>query len=227
MELEPDFRHTVMHRSATVESEANALDSLLPERAALKRLLNDGSQYALKPASASRLAHMCGAVHDSTWDNAGSKAKLDSNMKLWRKYCDGLNTPCWRPGEASLSPHDKEREAILAANFLPYALTVMRGRRGCAQAKPASAYKAYLGVRKAHSKRNVELPGTKLVWQMCKRLNAKHAADFGALSLVVKRKQPFTKEILHALLISTDKGALRSRPSADGKRRTPSESTLA
>ena len=114
MELEPDFRHTVMHRSATVESEANALDSLLPERTALKRLLNDGSQYALKPASASRLAHMCGAVHDSTWDkcgavhdstwdNAGSKAKLDSNMKLWRKYCDGLNTPCWRPGEASLS----------------------------------------------------------------------------------------------------------------------------
>jgi hypothetical protein len=104
--------------------------------------------------------------------------------------------------------NEREREAILAANFLPYALTVMRGRRGCAQAKPASAYKAYLGVRKAHSKRSVELPGTKLVWQMCKRLNAKHAADFGALSLVVKRKQPFTKEILHALLISTDKGAL-------------------
>ena len=107
-----------------------------------------------------------------------------------------------------LTPHEKEREAILAANVLPYALTVMRGRRGCAQAKPASAYKAYLGVRKAHSKRNVELPGTKLVWQMCKRLNAKHAADFGALSLVVKRKQPFTKAILHALLIATDKGSL-------------------
>ncbi|KOO53260.1 hypothetical protein Ctob_016282 [Chrysochromulina tobinii] len=65
-------------------------------------------------------------------------------------------------------------------------------------------------MQQAHSKRNVVLPGTKLVWQMCKRLNAKHAADFGALSLVVKRKQPFTKEILHALLISTDKGALRS-----------------
>jgi len=155
MELEPDFRHTVMHRSATVESEANALDSLLPERTALKRLLNDGSQYALKPASASRLAHMCGAVHDTTWDNVGSRAKLDSNMKLWRKYCDGLNTPCWRPSEAGLTLHEREREAILAANFLPYALTVMRGRRGCAQAKPASAYKAYLGVRKAHSKRTV------------------------------------------------------------------------
>ena len=208
MELETGLEYTVMHSSATVESEKNALDSLLPERTALKRLLNDSSQYALKPASASRLAHMCGAVHDTTWDNVGSKAKLDSNMKLWRKYCDGLNTPCWRPGEAGLTVNEREREAILAANFLPYALTVMRGRRGCAQAKPASAYKAYLGVRKAHSKRSVELPGTKLVWQMCKRLNAKHAADFGALSLVVKRKQPFTKEILHALLISTDKGAL-------------------
>ena len=47
-------------------------------------------------------------------------------------------TPCWRPSEAGLTLHEREREAILAANFLPYALTVMRGRRGCAQAKPAS-----------------------------------------------------------------------------------------
>ena len=59
--------------------------------------------------------------------------------------------------QLGLTLHEREREAILAANFLPYALTVMRGRRGCAQAKPASAYKAYLGVRKALSKRNVEL----------------------------------------------------------------------
>jgi hypothetical protein len=151
---------------------------------------------------------LCGAVHDATWDNAGSKAKLDCKMKLWRGYCDGLNTPCWRPCEAGLTMQEKEREAILAANFLPYALTVMRGRRGCAQAKPASAYKAYLGVRKAHSKRTVELPSTKLVWQMCKRLNAKHLNEFGAQSLIVRRKQPFTKEILHELLTSTDKGAL-------------------
>jgi hypothetical protein len=201
-----DFR--VQHCAAVVEREADVLDLMLPERTALKRLLGDTSRYALKPAAASRLAHMCGAVHDVAWDNAGSKAKLDSNMRLWRTYCEGLNTPCWRPGEADLTAQEREREAILAANFLPYALTVMRGRRGCAQAKPASAYKAYLGVRKAHSKRTVELPSTKLVWQMCKRLNAKHLNEFGAQSLIVKRKQPFTKEILHALLSSTDKGAL-------------------
>ena len=201
-----DFR--VQHCAAVVEREADVLDLMLPERTALKRLLGDTSRYALKPAAASRLAHMCGAVHDVTWDNAGSKAKLDSNMKLWRTYCEGLNTPCWRPGEADLTAQEREREAILAANFLPYALTVMRGRRGCAQAKPASAYKAYLGVRKAHAKRTVELPSTKLVWQMCKRLNAKHLNEFGAQSLIVKRKQPFTKVILHALLSSTDKGAL-------------------
>ena len=206
LEAAPDF--TVQHRAAVVERESDVLDLMLPERTALKRLLGDTSCYALKPAAASRLAHMCGAVHDATWDNAGSKAKLDSNMKLWRGYCDSLNTPCWRPCEAGLTMQEREREAILAANFLPYALTVMRGRRGCAQAKPASAYKAYLGVRKAHSKRTVELPSTKLVWQMCKRLNAKHLNEFGAQSLIVRRKQPFTKEILHELLISTDKGAL-------------------
>jgi hypothetical protein len=207
-QLEAPHDFTVQRRAAVVERESDVLDLMLPERTALKRLLGDTTCYALKPAAASRLAQMCGAVHDATWDNAGSKAKLDSNMKLWRGYCDGLNTPCWRPCEAGLTMQEKEREAILAANFLPYALTVMRGRRGCAQAKPASAYKAYLGVRKAHSKRTVELPSTKLVWQMCKRLNAKHLNEFGAQSLIVKRKQPFTREILHELLISTDKGAL-------------------
>jgi hypothetical protein len=58
MDLETDHEYTVMHRSAVVERETSALDLLLPERTALKRLLDDSSQYALKPASASRLAHM-------------------------------------------------------------------------------------------------------------------------------------------------------------------------
>jgi hypothetical protein len=56
MELETDCVYTVMHHSAVVESEVNALDLLLPERTSLNRLINDRSQYALKPASASRLA---------------------------------------------------------------------------------------------------------------------------------------------------------------------------
>ena len=129
-------------------------------------------------------------------------------MKLWRAYCGELNTPFWRPTESALAAPELEREAILAANFLPWALTRMRGRKGCAQAKPSSAYKAYQGVRKAHSNRNLELPKTKQVWRMCKRLSAKHLIDFGALSLVVKRKQPFTTHILHEILTALDTGPI-------------------
>ena len=117
-QFEAPHDFTVQRRAAVVERESDVLDLMLPERTALKRLLGDTTCYALKPAAASRLAQMCGAVHDATWDNAGSKAKLDSNMKLWRGYCDGLNTPCWRPCEAGLTMQEKEREAILAANFL-------------------------------------------------------------------------------------------------------------
>ena len=197
--------HTIQREPPSISAAAR---SQMPEDHAVRRLLDDTSEFALRPASAARLQLMCGAIFDDTHDNHGSKAKLNSNMKLWRAYCGELNTPFWRPTESGLTTPELEREAILAANFLPWALTRMRGRKGCAQAKPSSAYKAYQGVRKAHSNRNLELPKTKQVWRMCKRLSAKHLIDFGALSLVVKRKQPFTTHILHEIITALDAGPI-------------------
>jgi len=109
------------------------------------------------------MSSLCAAVFDDTHDNRNSNLKLDSNMKLWRQYTAELNTPCWRPHGATLDHLGVERESVLAAGFIPYALRKMRGRRGNASAKPQSAYKAYLGVRKAHSKRLIEMVAVKQV----------------------------------------------------------------
>ena len=172
------------------------------DAAVVTRLLGDQSPFALRPDDPDAVRRLCSGVFDTSWDNAGSRRKLDSNMRLWRRYTDSLNTPCWRPDSRGLSDLERERESVLAAGFIPFALKVMLGRRG-PRAKPASAYKAYLGVRKAHGLRGAEMVSTKLVWRMVQRQNRKYLADFGSMSLIVKRKQPFTTAIMHALLAAT------------------------
>ena len=129
--------HTIQREPPSIGAAAR---SEMPEDHAVRRLLDDNSEFALRPASAARLQLMCGAIFDDTHDNHGSKAKLNSNMKLWRAYCGELNTPFWRPTESALAAPELEREAILAANFLPWALTRMRGRKGCAQAAGAEGF---------------------------------------------------------------------------------------
>ena len=117
-----------------------------------------------------------------------------------------MGTPVWRPDVRDLTSSEREREAILCANFIPWALThAMRGRGGRARAKPTSAYKAYLGVRKSHSNRLVDMVSTKLVWTMVNRQCREYLEEFGGASLVIRRKQPFTKAILHMILTSTGK----------------------
>ena len=51
-----------------------------------------------------------------------------------------------------------------------------------------------------YSLRGIELLETKLVWAMVRRACRKHLEDFGPQSLLVHRKQPFTREILHEII---------------------------
>ena len=169
-----------------------------------QRLLDDASAYALKPGSLEAMTRLCAGVLDDTWDNPNSKNKLDSNMRLWRMYTDELNTPCWRPHHSTLGVDGVERESVLAGGFIPFALRHMRGRKGNARAKPQSAYKCYLGVRKAHSKRLIEMTPVKNVWQIVQRHCREHLEEYGGMSLAVTRKQPFTRAILHAILTAED-----------------------
>jgi len=190
---------------AGTDVSAPVASSLSFEATVALRLASDTSEYALRPADPHLLSGMCAAVFCTQYDNRGSTKKLDSNLKLWRRYTEELNTPMWRPPYDLLDANSRERESVLAANFVPWALRRMLGRRG-PRAKPISAYKAYLGVRKAHQlRRNVEMTPTKLVWTMVKRLNRRHLEDFGASSLIIQRKQPFTRDIFHALLVADGK----------------------
>ena len=85
------------------------------------------------------------------------------------------------------------------------ARSALRGRKGTPDAKPQSAYKAYLGVRKAHSKRFVEMVSTKMVWTMVQRRCRQHLEKHGGMSLVVSRKQPFTNAIFSAIFAADAK----------------------
>jgi hypothetical protein len=163
-------------------------------------LSDDMSPYALRPRDTGALERLCGDIFDDTYDNAGSRTKLDGNMRYWQAWCAEMGTPAWRPDYRGLSAGERRRESVLAAGFLPWLLQRMRGRRGCGRAQPASAFKVWLGVRKVHAKRDIELTPTKLVSMTVKRLCRRHLADFGADSLVPKRKEPFTRAMILALL---------------------------
>ena len=164
-----------------------------------QRFWDDSSQHALRPASLSQLESLISGVLDTSWDNPGSTKRLSSNLKLWKRYTDELNTPMWRPNATSLSPFEREREAVLCAGFIPFALRHMRGRKGSGAALPTSGYKCYLGVRKAHSNQFIDMVSTKMVWTMVQRLCRKHLETYGAESMVVQRKQPFTDACYDAL----------------------------
>jgi len=115
-----------------------------------------------------------------------------------------MGTPMWRPDFRSLSVGDQRRETILAAGFLPWLLRRMRARRRNGRALPASAFKVWLGVRKVHQKRDIGLSPSKVITATVKRLCRKHIKDFGAASLIPKRKEPFTRAMILALLRLAD-----------------------
>ena len=170
------------------------------------QLWADDSKYALRPAGGmGQLLTLCEGAFDTSTERHQAAKKLDSNMKRWNTYCKINGTPGWRPAHNDLtSSLERQREAVLAAGFLRYLMTVMRGTRGAARAKPSSAFKVWLSVRKAHSNRGIELMTSKLLQTVVRTMCHQHLADFGAGSLVPTRKEPFTPEILRALAALPD-----------------------
>lgn len=165
-------------------------------------LAHDDSEYALHPKYAS-LDDICHDAFDTTYENQNSMNKLDSNLRLWARYAADMGTPVWRPDVSALDELGRQREALLAANFIRWSLTKMKGRKGNARALPASAGKILTGVVKAHKHRNVTMTSAPLIKSTLKRLCRKHIEDYGARSLIPKRKQPFTTAIILALANAT------------------------
>ena len=161
-------------------------------------LLNDPSPYALR-GDPGRLRRLCAAVFDPSFDNPKSAAKLDTSMRMWQAYTIEMGTDCWRPDAADLDSFGRKREKVLCAGFLPWALTRMRGRRGNQRALPQSAFKNFLGVVKGHDQLGIAMVSTKLVKYTLKRLCMRHIYDYGAQSMIPKRREPMTRSMILAL----------------------------
>ena len=185
----------------TVEGSSHVASELSGyAHAVADQIIGDESAYALRPRENETLRQLCVDVYDTSYDNQGSRRKIDGNMRHWQEWCASMRTPMWRPDYRSLSAADQRRETLLAAGFIPWLLKRMRSRRGCGRAQPGSAFKVWLGVRRAHNDRDLQLSPSKLIRLTVKRLCRKHIDDFGAASLIPKRKEPFTRKILLALL---------------------------
>ena len=164
-------------------------------------LSRDPSPYALRPPRGlDALSDLCDAVYDDSFDNVRSSAKVCTHWRYWCSYCQQQGTPPVRPDAAALSAFERRRETTLAAGFLPWCLAHMRGRRGNARALPSSAYKVWLDVRKWHSERDITLVTSKLVGLTLKRLCRRHLIDYGATSLVPRRKEPIPRAVQLALV---------------------------
>jgi hypothetical protein len=185
-------------RYATPSADGNASPLSFAEDIAM-RMLRDDSRWAVRPINTTAFLELVRGVFDTSNDPLGSQRQMDSNMRLWGRYCQHMGTPAWRPDAGALSPNDKMREIVLSAGFIPWALTRMRGRRGNSRAKPSSAYSAYLGVRRSHSQHGIMMVDAKLVRTTLKRMCRRHIKDFGARSLIPKRKEPFTYAMITAL----------------------------
>ena len=190
----------VIQRGAALDDAPGLVPSTSYGDELATRLLSDVSAHALHPRNASGFRHLCASLFDTEHDNANSQRQLNSNMRLWSRYCEEMGTPLWRPDAAGLSPNERQREIVLSAGFIPWALNRMRGRRGNQRAKPQSAFNAFLGVRRAHRQRGIELTETRFVRVTLKRMCMRHIRDFGAQSLVPKRKEPLTYAIITALV---------------------------
>ena len=170
-----------------------------PAAALADSLALDRSEHALRPSNPLALYHLCADVFSTDHDNQGSRKKIDADLVLWQRWCATWNTPAWRPDFGTLSSVARQREAALAAGFLPWVLTKIRGRKG-PRALPATAFKKYLHIVKLHFERGIQFTPSKLVNIQLKRLCRQHVSDFGAASLVPTRKEPMTRVITLALL---------------------------
>jgi hypothetical protein len=124
---------------------------------ATRRMLNDESHYALRPRDPSALAGMVRAS-SSAGTAKGAKMLKHAHWKMWLDYTNEMGTPAWRPDWRDLDAAGRERESVLYSGFVRRAHATQKGRGGRARAKPESAYKAYLHVRRVHKEqRHVDL----------------------------------------------------------------------
>ena len=181
---------------------------------ALLKLRKDKSRYALRPSNPELLESLVRLVHDAIDDSVPPTVRRtdNSHWKFWVAFCLLMNTNVWRDDHESNSGADHdghEREVLIQAVFLVWRYVNMRPRRRAdPQAKPESARKSLLAVRRAHKRRGYIMPDAPSVLLCLKGLLNQYVRLHGPESLMPHRKQPLTNEhmySMHALVDDTTK----------------------
>jgi hypothetical protein len=127
-----------------------AVDLTSPwQKPLLQSLVEDQSEYAIRPADLSVLQEMVDGLDGA---RAGSRcgnttAQDESYMRSWERFCISRGTPKWRLLDRNnLTFKQRQRESVLQADFVIYHYNHMKAR-GREYPLPSSAVAALSGVR--------------------------------------------------------------------------------
>ena len=127
-----------------------------------------------------------------------------SNWKSWADFCASMNTDPLRP---PIDPvYDRMgylREVVLLTNALIYFMRTKKGRSH-AMIKPQTAMNILLGANRVLRQQHLSFIPLKALALPLKGLMRKFVQQYGPMSLVPKRREPFTNGMIDSLVSLPD-----------------------
>ena len=130
--------------------------------------------------------------------------KDSGNWKMWKKYCKHMGTTPWRTAASASkleSPAEYLREVVLLTYALGYAMQHKKPRsKSDRMIKPSTAMAFLHSVSRVHKRNHLSLIPLSAVSLPLKGLMRDYVKVCGPMSLVPKRREPFTNPLIASLL---------------------------
>ena len=122
------------------------------------------------------------------------------NWTAWTGYCDTMNTNPLRPPVDPVNDRvGYLREVVLLTNALTFFMRTRKGK-SYAMIKPQSAMNILLGANRVLRQQHLSFIPLKALALPLKGLMRKFVLTFGPVSLVPKRREPFTNGMIDSLV---------------------------
>ena len=160
-------------------------------------LLEDDSEFALRPDNGSELHEICsavdGAIADGINDRTASGERSAMN-KYYIPYARSLGTAVWRTTAAAMNPF---REGAYACGFALRVWKQMKARTKADKLARVDSVRSVIGhVRRAHSRKGYSFASTSMMAHVMKGLSRRRLLAVGVA--VIRRAEPFTTQELVA-----------------------------
>lgn len=169
-------------------------------------LMQDRSRFAICRGDPALLRAACEfsfAQADKAF-SLRTALKDSSNWRLWKKYCTHMGTTPWRTTASASkleSPAEYLREVVLLTYALGYAMQHKKPRSNSDRMiKPATAMAFLHSVSRVHKRNHLSLIPLSAVSLPLKGLMRDYVKVCGPMSLVPKRREPFTNPLIASLL---------------------------